>query len=1288
MTDTALPETPTAPPPAPSRKPSRLRRFIAAAGALLLLVGVLLAWLLGSQSGLRFSLTTLPSWFGADIRIAQIQGSWWRGFQAQDIALSSEESDVRISRFDFDWDAAQLRQRHLHIRRLAAGDIDIISKNAPPREREERPIRPPEDLHLPLTVQIDRIETGHIRSGQAQNVLLYPSAARYGYDGQQHHIQLIAISTPWQKASGDLKLAADKPFPLTAVVHGQGVSEEGVVSGHLTAGGTLTDLTLDSHWQGGERGRLDIQGLLHPYAPALGGRLTRLHIQGQHLNPKLFAADLPQADLHFELQAQGTTADAFAGHLKLHNQQAAALPDNGLPLAELTGQWDIDAQGHIRLHDWLAKLPQDGGYIGLNGLVDSQNETWQADLAVGRVDAAKWLTASLPRLISGSLHGRGSFNEPELHISLAAGSTLISGRLNVHTDKQARQQTLTVHELAIHPANGGVMQAEAKLELFGQRALQADIVSHRFNPAALDARLSEGSINGGIALRGTLADGGDIQASMDWKDSTLNNAPLNGRADLVWREQHLARADIAFALGNNRINTSGGLGQRDSRLNLDIDTPNLALFGFGLTGNLKAQGHAAGTFERLSADLRGQAAGVKVGNALEVGQLQFHTIASPDLDAPLRLDINGQNVHAGGTQIRQIHVDAQGSGRRHRVIADSSLNLDGQAYTVNLNAEGGLNQDAAWQGRIGRLDVGGAFNLKLLNPINLLAGAEKVETGGANWSLMGGSLNLERLTWNARQGLQTKGSAQRLQMQQLQRLLERGGNSNSLQQDLVLSLQWDVNYSQNATGYLKLTQDAGDIVLPYRRQALGLERLVLDSRLSSGRIANRLTTDTRYGQVQADIDISQTFGNAIGQAPINGKLQVAIPDLDRLRNLLPHGMSVKGRLDIDTIVSGTVGEPRLNGNATGSELYYRDRNTGVILDHGSLASRFQGRDWLIDSLAFTRKEGRIELKGRVNLTGTTPDVDVRADATRYPLLDTPNRKLTLSGHTRLLYTPERGMALEGALKADSGHFGFQKSSMPDLDDDVVIEGEDNPKQAQAPMPFAMNLDLDLNDSFRFSGEGLDVMLGGRLKLTAQPKEDIRAVGTVNIVRGQYKAYGQDLLIEQGNISFVGDLSNPNLNLRATRNLSPVGAGVEVLGSLANPRVSLIANEPMSDKDKLTWLILGRASSGSESDEAAVAAAAGAFLVGNINDKVGLVDDFGMTTRRTRNRQTGELHPAEQIITFGKRLSNELYLGYEYSITSSNQAVKLIWQLNAALQFIGRLGTDSSGGEVRYTIRFD
>ncbi|MCI4078678.1 translocation/assembly module TamB domain-containing protein, partial [Klebsiella pneumoniae] len=94
----------------------------------------------------------------------------------------------------------------------------------------------------------------------------------------------------------------------------------------------------------------------------------------------------------------------------------------------------------------------------------------------------------------------------------------------------------------------------------------------------------------------------------------------------------------------------------------------------------------------------------------------------------------------------------------------------------------------------------------------------------------------------------------------------------------------------------------------------------------------------------------------------------------------------------------------------------------------------------------------------------------------------------------------------------------------------------------------------------------DVTIGGKLTLTAQSGGSVRGVGTVRVIKGRYKAYGQDLDITKGTVSFVGPLNDPNLNIRAERRLSPVGAGVEILGSLNSPRITLTANEPMSEKD--------------------------------------------------------------------------------------------------------------------------
>ena len=624
---------------------------------------------------------------------------------------------------------------------------------------------------------------------------------------------------------------------------------------------------------------------------------------------------------------------------------------------------------------------------------------------------------------------------------------------------------------------------------------------------------------------------------------------------------------------------------------------------------------------------------------------------------------------------------------------------------------------------------------------------------------MGGSLNLQNFVWDKKAGITSKGSAQNLHITELHNFY-----TPPIEHNLVLGGDWDLAYSQNARGFLNISRQSGDIILPSKdpknKQPLGLSALALRTRFQNGRIDSTLEGNTRFGKVDGTLGIAQQFGNNINNAPVSGKVNISVPDLGSLksfmpataqgiagrlnatatiggrlgsptvnsnldlqtnygradgivnigqgtsfdtaplsgklnlnvanlevfRNFLPVGQTLKGRLNAAVNLAGRLNDPQLSGQINGDNLYYRHQTQGLILDNGVLRSRLQGQKWVIDSLKFHRG-GTIELKGAVNLANANPDVDVDIVFDKYRTLSRPNRQLQLSGAAKVLYNPEKGVSLNGTLNTDYGRFGSQKSSMPTLDDDVVVLGETK-KEATATTPINMNLTLNINDNVRFVGYGADVTIGGKLTITSRPGEAVQGVGTVRVVKGRYKAYGQDLDITKGSVSFVGPLTDPNLNIRAERRLSPVGAGVEVLGSLSNPRVTLVAKEAMSEKDKLSWLILNRASSGSDGDNATLSAAASALLAGQVNDRIGLVDDLGFTSKRSRNAQTGELNPAEQVLTVGKQLTNNLYVGYEYGISSAEQSVKLVYQLTRAIQAIARIGTRSSGGELKYTIRFD
>ena len=1244
-----------------------------------------LYWLAATESGLRFGLYTLPELGGVKISSKTLKGTLWHGFSGEDWRIETPSADLTVSGLGLQWQPQELfSDGLLHIRHLSVGDLHITAKPTPPKE--EHPAKLPESISLPLAVKLDKLSIGKISSGKASNTFLLRAEAAYDYDHKRHKLTLNSLQTPWSSTGGELEIQTASPFALQGSIRG-GAELEGITGGgEILLSGDLRRTAFKADLVGGKVS-LKAEGLVGPFENSLDEQIDHILIKGHALNLAEFVPSAPQTDLDFDATIVPSPQKGLAleGSIDLTNSLAAPADQNGIPVRSILGEFTVGDSGILKVHDVTATLLEEGALI-LGGETDTDKNTFALEAILKNASLSDFISQKYDDVFEGSLLLNGTYREPQAKWDIRGNRAGSTGELAIANDTANGQRSLNIIKASLLPKDGGGLDIKGRLELFNDRLLEAEVSSKNFNPGKLHPDFPVGSINGDIKLNGVLAEE-KFSGKMQFGNSVLSGAVLSGNADVLYEKQHLARAAADIRLGRNRVKTDGSFGKAGDRLNLDINAPELDKFGFGLGGALTAKGFLAGEPKSISADLSGSVRNLRVKQAVNIRELDFKAAASPDYSRPLNLQINGRELVIPGSSGESTRIDAvnaavSGTGMRHSIRSSGSMAMGGKNYKLDLEADGGLDKENRWKGTVGRLDLSGGFNLKLQNRMSLEAGAERVALGAAQWSAMGGRLNLNSFVWDKKNGLTSKGTAANLNVAELESFFKM-----PVEHNLVLSADWDLAYSQNARGFLNVRQHSGDIVLPYRKQALGLNGLTLQTRFQNGRIDNQINGKTRYGNIVGNVGISQQFGNSIMQAPISGNLKIDIPDLAVLKNLMPVGQSISGTLNADTIISGRVGEPQLRGNLNGDNLYYVNRDLGVILDNGSLRSRLNGQQWQIQSLLFKRGNGNINLSGTVGWGGGVPAVDVDAVLDKYGILDKPRRRLTASGNTHFRYSYKNGIILDGSLKVDEGNFGFQKSGMPELDDDVVVLGEPK-KETRDSVPFSMNIDLDLNDKVFFRGEGVDVTLGGRLKLTAQPKQDIQAVGTVAVVKGKYKAYGQDLNITKGTVSFVGPLSQPNLNIRAVRNLSPVGAGVEVLGNLENPRVTLVANEPMSEKDKLSWLILNRASSGSDGDEAALTAAASAFLAGKINDRIGLVDDFGLTSKRSRNAQTGELNPAEQVLTVGKQLSSELYLGYEFGLTSASQTVKLVYQLTRTIQAIARVGSQSSGGEIKYVIRFD
>ena len=159
----------------------------------------------------------------------------------------------------------------------------------------------------------------------------------------------------------------------------------------------------------------------------------------------------------------------------------------------------------------------------------------------------------------------------------------------------------------------------------------------------------------------------------------------------------------------------------------------------------------------------------------------------------------------------------------------------------------------------------------------------------------------------------------------------------------------------------------------------------------------------------------------------------------------------------------------------------------------------------------------------------------------------------------------------------------QVSELPpstvEVSDDVVRV--DRPrlikKDRSQAIPIESNLFIDIGDDVRVEAMGLKARVTGKLHVI-QDKGNLGLTGQISVPSGNFKAYGQDLIVRRGEFHFIGSTTNPMIDLEAIRNpertADDVIAGVRITGTADYPQVSVFSDPVKSETEALSYLIRG------------------------------------------------------------------------------------------------------------------
>lgn len=815
-------------------------------------------------------------------------------------------------------------------------------------------------------------------------------------------------------------------------------------------------------------------------------------------------------------------------------------------------------------------------------------------------------------------------------------------------------------------ASGAAGRASASGMLAWRPTFSTDLAiqAQGIDPAQI-AGLKRGALDSELRLaaRGVR----DFTLQIDTLTGIYDQQPVNAKGGLARNLDDWRCTACDISLGPNRILVDGEMGTDRLSANIKVDAPELSLLWPPLAGALTADGSLAGSAAQpvfsgtaSGGDLRWQ------GWALSSFSASSRSSTRDKVDLDFEVDglQRGDSVFGTGS--------ARLSGARnaiHSVLQWTLGNAQAEAAAVVELLEKGLNADI----RSASLSEPDAGTWQLGSPVSLSMEGASINSSPQSWENGDARLNVPKLRLAGEQ-MDIEVALVAAPLGSLNGLLpENIRLSGQVDADLKLT-QLDGNRSGS------LTWNQRDTVLrikPPREEAIEIRaRLVkADLRLTGNAAEGQAMLEVEPG-IRASLDLA-TDGLSSDSA-LRARFLFSGSEWGWISAFLPEIDNFKGTITADATAIGTIGAPDLHG-----ELRWLEGELAIPFLNLPLTDidlTVTGSSAGDADIAGSAKAGR----GKLTVDGSLADLlsderslNVRLDGRKATLLNWPDYRLTASPDL-VVNGNQAGIKVSGKVAVDEANISVRElpEGAVSPSSDVTVTGRTEAPKTRIPL--SGEVELQLGDSVHIRAFGLDTRLEGDLHFRVAPQREPRAAGELELVDGVFSAYGQELRIEQGTMTFTGPLDNPIINVRAVREVNgPEGtviAGLELRGRAQNVSSSVFSRPAMSEADALSYLVIGR-----PLEEATVAD--GSMLSGTAY-ALGLTQATLITNQLGHNLGLDQLSVAGSnqsttSLVAGKQVNSRLYVRYAYGVFSEIGDLLLRYRLSERLTIEAGTGESES-----------
>jgi len=1115
--------------------------------ALLLLMGTV--WvLLGTQPGINWLLQTGKSFVPGELSVRLVEGDLLGRLRLAGVKYESPDMLLHLGELILSWQPGALWQGVLRINKLSSEEIQFEWRK-PPDDTPSEPVVL-SDIKLPFEIRLDQV--------LVEQVEILPAA-----DAAPIRVDKLNLSADWTSAG--LNLSSLEMITPEASLQGKGTLKP--IDDYPLELATELSLLMEGV------PKIKAKG-------SIAGDLQKLEVK-QELTGDVVASI--SANLE-------TVLKELKWNLKLNLTQ---LPADFLPadipanlLLDLAGEGDL-AQGRV---DMKARLPREDAVAkgsddkpAADSVIQLTASSQFSDLSfdvLGNWQNLQWPLAGASQYASkqGELKLNGSaddykftLNADVIGVDIPPGKLLANGKGNME-------------QVVLEGFQGDIL--EGRLLLTGKVgwkpviSWEAQIDATDINPGVMSPDWP-GKLNLSATSSGQIKDDKLLlDAELKQLAGTLREKALSGSGKFNMVPGKISLQQLALNSGQAKLLADGELAEQWD-LNWQVDVPDLADLLPGASGLIKGQGR-----------LQGDAVQPVVEGQLKLEEVAYQDISLQTANSDFSLGLNQQhqsrvlmeagNLHIGEQEMETLALKLEGALANHNI----TLSVLHELAELQLVSSGGYGADetTAWKGELQNLTLKGeetgSWQLKTPAQLDLSAARVVVEPICLH-ELQATELCAEA-DWSADAPGKANVSLKQFSLEHLAPFLPPqitkldgmiNGDANIDLGD-TLSAKLDLKIEPGIFAYLdpqgqgiSMQHHGGEVQGLMNKQELKANwKLELDQHLLAGNI--------HIPRAELDADPMS--------APLTGSIEVDLKDLNLVTAFVPVIHKIDGIADVNLQLEGRVNDPRISGHAQVLASSIDIPLAGLELRDANISINGNGGNKLNIQGEVSSGEGRLDLNGDLVLDGEQGwPLQLVLKGEQFQAANLPQAQAIISPDIQL-GTVKDVLKLRGKLVVPKAVIELKElpEGSESASADVVIMENGQVIGGASGYKVDADVSLELGDEIRFRGMGAKATLGGALTIKNIPGKLPTAHGELKILGGSYRAYGQDLTINKGRVSYAGgNLDNPAIMLRASRRIDDITVGIDVSGTAKKLQIMGFSSDPeMTSDDAIATLVTGQRSS--------------------------------------------------------------------------------------------------------------